>query len=143
MSASNFLETSLLKLLFNGEAIPTIATNAQTDPATVVYLSLHTGDPGEGGKQNTSEADYESYQRVPVPRDGTGFEVNGNIASNVDIVTFPTCSGGSSVVTHVGIGLDPDGAGELLFSGELEFSMNISNGITPEFRNKNLTITCN
>ncbi len=41
-----------------------IADNAATSPITNLYVSLHTGDPGEAGDQTTSEAAYTSYARV-------------------------------------------------------------------------------
>src|SRR3990172_6419624 len=64
MSKSNSLETSLLALLFNATAIANIADNAALAPLTNLYVSLHTGDPGEGGAQTASEATYTSYARV-------------------------------------------------------------------------------
>lgn len=142
MSASNYLEEAILRLLFRAEAISSIANNASIDPAVELFLSLHTGDPGEGGTQETSETDYDSYQRVPVIRSSAGWTINQNEISNAATVTFPTCSGGSSTLTHWGIGLEATGQGTLLFKGSLTSPLTVSNGITPEFRNGNLTITC-
>lgn len=142
MSATNYFEEAILKLLFNGTTIDKVASNAQTSPAIQLYISLHTADPTETGTQLTSECNYTGYARVPVARNGAGFTVTGDLAKNAGIVTFPTCTGGNNVITHAGIGLDQTGAGTLLFTGALDFPLAISNGITPEFRNENIIIRC-
>ena len=58
----------LLKLLFQAVPIANIADNATTAPLTLLYISLHTADPGAAGAQNTSEAAYTGYARVAVAR---------------------------------------------------------------------------
>lgn len=141
MSATNYFETSILGLIFNGTTIANLANNASASPATNLFISLHTADPGEAGNQTTSECDYVSYARVPIPRSPQGFVVDGDQAKNKEIVTFPTCTGGVNVITHFGIGLSETGTGTLLFVGSLTDSLSISNGITPEFRNENLVVT--
>lgn len=141
MSATNAFETDLLELIFNGTTITNIADDTASSPATDLYISLHTGDPGEAGNQSTSEATYTSYARVAVVRTSSGFTVSGNTASNTAAITFPTATGGSSTVSHFGIGLASSGTGTLLFSGELDSSLSISNGITPSFQTGELDIT--
>mgnify|MGYP003423081988 FL=1 len=133
MSATNSFENSLLLLIFNGTTIANIADNAASSPATDLYISLHTGDPGEAGSQNTTEASYTSYARVAVARTSGGFTVSGNNASNTAAVILPTATGGSNTLTHFGIGLSSSGAGTLLFKGALDDTLAISNGITPRF----------
>lgn len=141
MSATNYFETSILSLIFNGTTIANIANNASATPATNLYISLHTADPGEAGTQLTSECNYTGYARVPIARSPAGFVITGDVAKNKEIVTFPTCTGGTNTITHFGIGLAGTAAGTLLFVGTLDASLNISNGITPEFRNENLKVT--
>lgn len=141
MSATNGFETDLLELIFNGTTIANIADDASSSPATDLYVSLHTGDPGETGNQNTSEANYTSYARVAVSRTSGGWTVSGNNASNTGAITFPTATGGSSTVTHFGIGLSSSSTGTLLFSGALDSSLSISNGITPSFQPGELDVT--
>lgn len=133
MSATNSFENSLLLLIFNGTTIANIADNAASSPATDLYISLHTGDPGEAGSQNTTEASYTSYARVAVARTSGGWTVSANNASNTAAVIFPTATGGSNTLTHFGIGLSSSGAGTLLFKGALDDTLAISNGITPRF----------
>lgn len=136
MSATNGFETSLLSLIFANANIANVgdATGLRgSSTAGSLYLSLHTGDPGEAGNQTTSEATYTSYARVAVARNGTAWTVSGNNASNAAQVNFPQCTGGSNTITHFGIGTDVSGTGTLLFKGALTASLAVSNGITPGF----------
>ncbi len=66
MSKGNTFENDLLLLIFNATAIANIADNASASPLTNLYVSLHTGDPGEAGSQTTNECAYTSYARVAV-----------------------------------------------------------------------------
>lgn len=143
MSATNYFENALLALLFNATAISNLADNAVSSPATDLYVSLHTGDPGEAGDQTTNEANYTSYARVAVNRDSGGWSVVNDEATNIGAITFPTCTGGSSTVTHFGIGLGSSGAGTLLLKGALSSSLAVSNGITPSFQPGELDVTVN
>ncbi len=144
MSATNSFETSLLQHILQNANIANVgdATGLRgSTTAGVLYVSLHTGDPGEAGSQNTSEATYTSYARVSVARSAGGWAVSGNTGSNVAAITFPAATGGSNTITHFGIGSDSSGAGNLFFKGALSASIAVSNGITPEFAASQLTIT--
>jgi hypothetical protein len=132
MSKSNVHENSWLLLVFNGTAFADIAENDTSSPATDLYVSLHTGDPGEAGDQTTSECAYTSYARVAVARTSGGWTVSGNNVSNTAAVTWPQATGGSETATHFGIGIASAGAGVLLYSGALTASLAISNGVQPE-----------
>lgn len=144
MSASNAFETDLLELIFNATAITEIAENptGSPSPAAVLYISLHTGDPGETGTQSTSEATYTQYQRIAVLRTSGGFTVSGNTVSNTAEILFNEATGGSNTITHFGIGLSPTGTGTLLFTGTLTQSLAVSSGIQPRFAAGALTTTC-
>lgn len=141
MSKGNTFENDLQKLIFQGVAIANIADNAATAPLTDLYVSLHTGDPGEAGSQTTSEAAYTGYARVAVARTTGGWAVAANVIDNVAAIVFPLCTGGSSTVTFFGVGTDVSGAGKLLYSGALTASLAISNGITPSFAIGALDVT--
>lgn len=141
MSASNSAETSILGLIFNATAWADLAENDTSSPATSLYVSLHTGDPGEGGSQTTSECAYTSYARVGVTRNAGGWTVSGASVTNTAAVTFPQATGGSETATHFGIGVASAGAGVLLFSGALVGSLAISSGKTPNFAVGQLTVT--
>lgn len=131
MSKANALETDLLKLLFNATAIANIADNAATAPATNLYVSLHTADPGEAGTQATSEAAYGSYARVAVARSGAGFTVSGNSVSPAAAVTFPEATSGTETITHFGIGTGSSGTGYLMYKGTVTPNISVVTGVTP------------
>lgn len=132
MSKGDTFENDLMKLIFNGTAIANIADNASSSPLTNLYVSLHTADVGEGGDQTTNESAYTSYARVAVARNGTGWVVTANSVSPAALVSFPTCTGGSSVVTHFAIGTAASGAGKVLYKGTVSPTINISAGVTPQ-----------
>lgn len=145
MSKSDTLENDLLKLIFQNTALAKIGDAGGLQPSSgagSLYISLHTADPGEAGGQTTSEATYTSYARVAVARSAGGWTISGNQASNAGTVSFPQCTGGSSTVTHFGIGTDSSGAaGKLLYSGALTAQLAVTNGIIPEFTASQLTVT--
>jgi hypothetical protein len=125
MSKSNTFEAQVIALTFNATALPWANAN--------LYVALHTADPGEAGDQTTSEADYTGYARVAVARDSSGWTCSGNEAENTAAITFGECTGGSNTITHVSVGLASSGASQILYSGALTASINVSNLITPRF----------
>jgi hypothetical protein len=142
MSASNACENGLLLLLFNNTDFANIGDAAglqNSATAGSLYVSLHTGDPGEAGSQTTSESAYTNYARVAVARSGVGWTVSNNSVSNAAAVTFPACGVTGSTITHFGIGTDSSGAGTLLFSGTC--SLAVSSGITPAFAIGQLSVS--
>ena len=141
MSATNTLETELLDLIFTGSAIADIADNDATSPATNLYVSLHTSDPGEAGVQNTNETAYTNYARVAVARTSGGWTVSSNLATNAGAVTFPACGVTGATITHFGIGVASSGATVLLFKGALSASLAVSSGITPAFAAGEIDVT--
>lgn len=141
MSKGNNFENDLLALIFNATAIANIADNAASSPLTSLYVSLHTGDPGEAGNQTTSEAAYTSYARVAVARSGSGWTVSGNAVSNAALVQFPQCTGGSETLTHFAVGTAASSTGKVLYKGALSASLAVSSGIQPQFAIGDLDIT--
>lgn len=132
------MENSLLLLIFNNSNIANIgdATGLRgSSAAGNLYLSLHTGDPGEAGSQTTNEIAYTGYARVAVARSGAGWTVTGNSASPAANVDFPEMTGGAGgTVTHVGIGTDSSGAGTLLMSGTTDPDPVVASGVTPRIK---------
>jgi len=149
MSKSNTWESDLLKLVFNNTTASLIgdATGlVGSATAGVLWVSLHTADPTEGGNQNSSQATYTGYARVSVARTTGGWtvtlvDVGPSTAANAAQVNFPQCTGGSDTITHVGVGTDSTGTGKLLYSGILASPLNVSNNITPSFAAVTLVIT--
>lgn len=144
MSKANTWETGLLNLLFNNTTFSLVgdATGLPgSGTAGSLFLTLHTGDPGETGDQTTSEATYTSYARVAVARTSGGWTVSAGSVTNAAAINFPAATGGSNVITHFGIGTATSGASKLLYSGALTSSLTVSNGITPSFAIGALTVT--
>lgn len=134
MTKGNTAENDVITKIFQ-------ATEFSWDANTDLYIGLHTGDPGEGGNQTTSECAYGSYARQTVARDATGWDVSGNQALNDDLIQFPQCSSGSETITYVSVGTSAAGAGQILYSGALSSSLAVSSGIQPQFAANALTIT--
>lgn len=114
---------ALFTAVFSG-AWNTVAQNAAS-PATLLYISLHNADPGDGGSQTTSETAYTNYARISVARSSAGFTVtqgSGTTPSNVQnaaSIAFAQCGATGDTLTHWGVGLSSSGAGTLLGYGPL------------------------
>ena len=135
MSKSNAFETEILSLVFENGNVALVgdATGLRgSTTAGSLYLSLHTGDPGEAGDQTTNEIAYTSYARVAKARDGVAFTVSGNAASMASAAAFPAGTGGSGTATHWGIGTASSGAGLLLYKGAISPSIVCGSGVTPQ-----------
>lgn len=135
MSISNTTENAILDLVFSATAWANYADNAASSPQTQIGVSLHTGDPGDGGSASTSEIGYTSYTRVNVARsNGWGAASGGSVspASNID---FPAGSGGSGTATHFATAKSnaspPTGAQTILWSGTVTPNIVTGSGVTP------------
>lgn len=131
---SDWLEQSILELLFNATAIANIADNAATSPLTNWYVALHTASPGDSGNQSTNEASYGAYARVAVARTTGGFTVTGNSLSPVSNIVFPSPTSGSGSLTHASIGVASTGATNIAFHGALATALTVTVGIAPEIQ---------
>lgn len=140
MAFSTTFRASVAGLIFEAAAIANVADNAATSPITNIQISLHTADP-VSGNQTTSETAYTSYARVAVARSASGWTNTAGVETNDAAITFPTCTGGSSTVTHAGCGTAASGTGVLIVPGSLTSSLAVSNGITPQFAISALSIT--
>ena len=136
MSKSDYLENAILNLIFRAVAIANIADNAAASPLTNLYWALHTADPTDAGVQNASEASYASYARVAVARTTGGMTApttgSTSPAANVD---FPMATGPTLptvvAITYASIGVAISGATNILYSGAVTPTINVSNGVTP------------
>ena len=133
MSAKgNTYENDWLNLIFKGVAIADLAENDTTSPATNLYFSLHTADPGEAGDQTTSEISYTGYARVAVAR-GAGFTVTGNSVSPAATVAFGAMTAGTGGTANwFQIGTAASGAGKQLYRGAISPTIAVANGVTPQ-----------
>lgn len=125
-------DNDLLKLIFNATNVTGVADNTVTAPLTSLYISLHTADPTSAGNQSSSEAAYTSYARVAVARTTGGFTVTGNSASPAAAISFPACTGGTSVITNFGVGTAVSGVGKLLYTGTVTPNISVATGVTPQ-----------
>ena len=130
MSKQNDFEADLLKLIFQAVAIPDLAENDTTSPATTLTVALHTGDPGEAGTQATNEIAYTGYARQTVARTTGGWAITGNSISPVANIDFPEMTGGAGgTVTFVSVGTGV--ANKLLYSGAVSPTIAVVNGVIP------------
>jgi hypothetical protein len=147
MSLSNASENDLWLLLFNNTAWANVGNAGGLLPSSApgsFFIGLHTADPGEAGTQTTSEATYTGYARVAVARSSAGWTVSGSAptqVANTSAINFAACTGGSNTITHVSIGRDSSGSGEIIASQALTASLAVSNGIIPSFAIGALTVT--
>jgi len=136
VSKSDAFENDILDLFFKNVAIADLAENDTTSPATTLYFSLHTGDPGDAGTQATSETAYTGYARVGVTR-GAGFTVTGNSVSPAANIDFAECTAApGSPITHFGIGTNATAgqAGYLMYSGTVTPNITMAAGVIPRLK---------
>lgn len=122
---SDYLENAIINWL-RGTAMPAA-------PGTI-YVSLHTGDPGEAGASEHGAT--AAYARVPIVLTAPPSPV-----SNTAAVEFPAASANySAPITHAGLWSALTG-GNFLGGGALGTARTITTGITPRFVAGVLTFT--
>jgi hypothetical protein len=122
MGISNYLENELLDHCLDNAAF--------TSP-TNVYISLHTGDPGETG---ANECTGGSYARQ------TGSFAAASSGTSASDAAFTFTSMPGCTVTHIGI-WDASSGGNFLFGGSLTASKVVGSGDTFEIASGDLTVT--
>lgn len=144
-------------LLLNNQPIPNVgdATGLRgSATAGNLYLALHTAEPYTGDAQNSNEAAYSGYARVPVPRGSSEWSLlsqQSNYSNSFlnffatytrkSLTYFPRVaaySGGGSadaLITHVSLGTDLAGAGMLMYVCELENALQLEVGKVPSIPN--------
>jgi hypothetical protein len=138
MSKSKTFENEFLLNIFNNVAMAGIGDVNGIQPsatAGVLFLSLHTADPGETGTQATNEISYTGYARQSVVRGAAGFTVSGStvtLAANQD---FPEMTGGTGgTVTFFAVGKSVSGATNMLYSGSVTPTIAVALGVTPRLK---------
>jgi hypothetical protein len=143
MSTTTAFKTALLTLYFNNSDHANIgdASGLQNSAsAGSFYVSLHTSSPGATGTQSTNETSYTDYARVAVARSGAGWTVATANVSNAGAITFPAVGGGGQTITHIGIGSDASGAGNLFWYEALDESVVLETSQVPSFSTGELDI---
>ena len=142
MPKSTSASNSILALIFNATAWADIAENDSSSPATNLYLSLHTADPGVGGSQETNETSYTNYARIAIARTTGGWDApSGGATANAALAQFAQCGASGATLTHVAIGTASSGTGLVLYAGALTSSLAVANGIQPQFAAGALDVT--
>jgi len=142
MPKSTSASNSILALIFNATTWNDIAENDSSSPATNLYLSLHTADPGVGGSQTTNETSYTNYARIAIVRTTSGWDVpSGGATANAALAQFAQCGASGATLTHVAIGTGASGTGLVLYAGALTSSLAVANGIQPQFAAGSLDVT--
>lgn len=72
-----------------------------------------------------------AYARQAVVRTSSGWTVAANVVNPYANIVFPTPASGSGTITHIGIGTDASGAGNLLYAGALTPNLTITVGSPP------------
>lgn len=122
MSIANFLETTLLDLVFNATAYSGQAT---------VYVKLHIGDPGEACTSNAAA----HTTRVAAT---FGAAASGAISNDANI-TF-TSMAANETISHISI-WDNISAGNALWYGALTASKTVNIGDTFQIATGDLDIS--
>ncbi|HEX4843183.1 MAG TPA: hypothetical protein VFV57_05890 [Limnobacter sp.] len=138
MSKSNTFETELLQLIFQNTGIANIgdATGLRGSTAAgLLYIALHTADPGEAGTATTSEISYTGYARQGLARNSANFPVSAGVMSLGVNVDFPEMTGGTGgTVTHWSVVKEVSGASVILYSGTVTPNQIIATGVIPRLK---------
>lgn len=125
MPKTTAFANAFLAFIFNDTAIPWEAGTP------TLYVSLHTASPGVAGNQTTNETSYSGYTREPLARTNVDFTVSTNTATNATQVEFPQNAGADVTITHVGIGTNVSGNGNLLFFAALSSPILVETSFIP------------
>ena len=130
MSMSNTAENKVLKALLQG-------TDIDFRASANLYLALFTADPTESGSF-ANEATYTGYARVTMAK-ASAWTDGGSTFTNAGLLQFPQCTAGNNTITHFAV-CTLASAGEVVVSGALNASLNISSGIQPQFSVNSLSV---
>lgn len=139
-SKSDAFENQLLLLLFNNTTIANIGDATGIEGAATpgsLYVRLYSDAVATTDSVLGTELSYTGYVQygVAVARSGAGWTVSVSNASNAAAVTFGACTAGTVTAKYFAIwktNVDETAANRLSW-GELDATLAISPGITPEF----------
>lgn len=135
---SDTFEYHMLRLIFNGVAISSLAATAGT---TGLWLGLHTADPGDACS-TANEGGYTDYTRVKTDRSSgasTGWGVTSGTsatdasAAPVTNVDFPqNTSTSTGTFTHASVWMSSNASSSgCLYFGTVSPNINFSQNVTP------------
>ena len=132
MSLSNATENAALKMFLQG-----------TDPSfragSTQYLAAFTSDPGEAASL-ANEATYTGYARLAITK-ASAWTDSGSTFTNAVLMQLPVCTAGTNALTHFAIVDTASGAVDMMISGALGSTLNVSSGIQPQFAAGDLSVT--
>ena len=132
MSLSNTTENAALKMFLQG-----------TDPSyragATQYLAMFTADPGEAASL-AAEASYTGYSRVALTK-ASAWTDGGSSFTNAALVQFGQCTAGTNALTHFAVVDTASGPVNMMISGALSATLNVSAGIQPQFAAGALAVT--
>lgn len=130
MSKVDSAETAILQLILGAKTWTNVASASTA--STVIWVSLHTADPGDTGTQATSEISYGGYARIATDRTTAAWHAASGSVSPTATITFPTAT---STTTHsvlfFSVGLSSSGAGTALYNGSVSPEISIAQNVTP------------
>jgi hypothetical protein len=132
MSMDNTTENDVLQAILQG-----------TDPSwrsgATQYLALFTADPGETGSL-TNEANYTGYARVALTK-ASAWTDGGSTFSNAGLIQFGICTAGTNAITYFAVVDTASGAVNMMISGALSSTLNVTTGIQPQIAIGDLTVS--
>ena len=132
MSMSDTTETAVLNMFLRG-------TDPDYRADATQYLALFTADPTDTASL-AAEADYTGYARVALTK-ASAWTGTSSPFSNAELIQFGACTAGSSAITDFAVVDTASGAVNMMISGTLSATLNISNGIQPQFAAGALSIS--
>ena len=124
MSLSNSTEADILDALLRG-LDPSYRAGATQ------YLAMFTADPSETGSI-ADEADYTGYARVALTK-SSAWTGTASPFTNAALIQFGACTAGTNALTHFAVVDTASGAVNMMISGALSATLNVSAGIQPQF----------
>jgi len=136
---SDKFEYDVLRLIFNGVALPNLGTTSGT---TSLWIGLHTADPGDAGS-TANEGGYNEYTRVATDRStaASGWAITSGTsnavasASPVGTINFPQSVATTSTGTFGWFSVFPSSNAQgssAIYSGTVAPVINFSQGVTPQ-----------
>lgn len=123
MSLSNTTEAAALDMFLRG-VDPSYRAGATQ------YLALFTAPPGETASL-AAEANYTGYARVALTK-ATAWTGTASPYSNANLIQFGACTSGNNAITDFAIVDTASGAVNMMISGALSATLNVSAGIQPQ-----------
>lgn len=117
-------------------------SGAATSTTTILWVSLHTADPGNAGNQTTNEVAYTAYSRIATQRTASGGTGGWTISTTFSPcsvfpttgVTFPQCTTASTVVVtnwSVGTSSATGTTTNLYYTGTVTPNISLGANVTP------------